>query len=212
MYVKRQLSTLTARGETTQDLVINLFKGYRVAKCEQFVLFIGRKKDAYIEGAIDFTPETLMSTAEQHYQSLKLEGTWNAVSPHEQHVLALTAQIEALKKNRTPRKERVGTPGKQLQPSERFTGEQAWKAVAPKNGEAHAKPVGKLIFHWCPHHGFWTVHKPEDCTLGTPTKTIDATKTGPKAPPTIKTKKTLTFAQAATAVMNDEDEDEETDE
>jgi hypothetical protein len=105
-YVKQQLQTLTARGETTHDLVTNLFKGCLSVKCEKFVLFIERKKDSYNANDIDFTHETLMAVVEKHYDSMKLEGAWTAVSPHEQHVLALTAKITKLERGRKPPRDR----------------------------------------------------------------------------------------------------------
>jgi hypothetical protein len=72
-YVRRQLQTLTARGETTQDLVNNLFKGYLKTKSSKFNGFIERKKEMFQEGAIDYTPESLMLAAENHFNALKLE-------------------------------------------------------------------------------------------------------------------------------------------
>jgi hypothetical protein len=82
---------------------------------------------------------------------------------------------------------------------EHFKGEQAWKAIAPKSGEAHAKTVGMIAFHWCPHHGFWTVHKPNECTLA-PTTTacsVETSKPGTKT----ASKPPLSWAQAMTAVI-----------
>jgi hypothetical protein len=81
-YVKQQLQTLTARGETTHDLVTNLFKGYLSVKCEKFVLFIERKRDSYNTNDIDFTPDTLMAVAEKDYDSMKLKGagTWSPLT------------------------------------------------------------------------------------------------------------------------------------
>jgi hypothetical protein len=208
-YVKQQLQTLTARGETIHDLVTNLFKGYLSVKCEKFVSFIERKKDSFNANDIDFTHETLMAVAEKHYDFMKLEGAWNSVSPHEQHVLALTTKIAELEKNRKPPRDR-GDRNKQQTPSERFKGEQAWKAIAPKNGEPHAKTVGKLTFHWCPHHGFWTAHKPSDCTLATTgAPSIDVSrKQGTKTPPVKPaTKPPVSWAQATAAVIGNNNDD-----
>jgi hypothetical protein len=137
--------TLMACGETTHDLVTNLFKGYLSVKCEKFVLFIEQKKDSYNANDIDFTHEMLMAVVEKHYNSMKLEGAWNTVSPHEQHVLALTAKIAELGRGcKLPCD--CGDCNRQQTPSECFQGEQAWNAIAPKNGKAHAKTVGKVCW------------------------------------------------------------------
>jgi hypothetical protein len=49
-YVKTQVIALEARGETTADLLMNVFKGYETAQDSEFALFIKRKKDDYDEG------------------------------------------------------------------------------------------------------------------------------------------------------------------
>jgi hypothetical protein len=135
---------------------------------------------------------------------MQLKGAWNAVPPHEQHVLALTAKISELERGRKPPCD-CGDHNRQQTPSKRFKGEQAWKAIAPKNGEVHAKMVGKITFDWCPHHSFWTVHKASKCTLA---MTItagseDTIKLGSKTPQTkIAPKPTLSWAQATAAVIS----------
>jgi hypothetical protein len=58
-YVKTQVIALEARGETTTDLLVNVFKGYETAQDSEFALFIKRKKDAYDEGG-DITVTSLM--------------------------------------------------------------------------------------------------------------------------------------------------------
>jgi hypothetical protein len=50
-YVNTQVIALAARGETTTNLLANIFKGYETAQDSEFaLLFITRKKDAYDEG------------------------------------------------------------------------------------------------------------------------------------------------------------------
>jgi hypothetical protein len=209
-YVKQQLQTLTAHGETTHDLVTNLFKSYLSVKCEKFVLFIERKKDSYNANYIDFRHEKLMVVAEKYYDLLKLAGAW---SPHEQNVLALTVTIAELERGHKLPCGR-GDHNKHQTPSERFKGGQAWRAIALKNGEAHAKTVGKITFH--PHHGFWTIHKPNKCTLAT-TITAGSEETsnpGTKIPQTKTTSKPpLSWAQATAAVIgnNNDNANEELD-
>jgi hypothetical protein len=206
-YVKRQLQTLTALGETSNDLILFLFRGYMMVKCPAFIDFITRKEEGYTADGVVYTPESLMSMTEKYYEILKLKGTWTATTPRDEQVLALTAEITALREGRKPKKDKDhNTLKSKMLPSERFTGEQAWKAVAPKNGEAHSKPVGKLIFRWCPHHGFWTAHKPEDCTLGAIELVDASSKPTTKPPPTAVTKK-LTFAQAMAAIVDNKDEE-----
>jgi hypothetical protein len=64
IYVKSQVISLEARGESTNDLLVNVFKGYQMAQDEDFAQFVKRKKDAYDEGA-DITVASLMDAAEK---------------------------------------------------------------------------------------------------------------------------------------------------
>jgi hypothetical protein len=44
-YVRLFIDSLAARGETSNDLLTNLFKGYEAATDKTFVDYIGRKKE-----------------------------------------------------------------------------------------------------------------------------------------------------------------------
>jgi hypothetical protein len=75
--VRGLLDSLASRGETTQDLLSNLFKGYEAASDDQFVKYILKKQDNYDEGS-DTTPDKLMLLAAQKYRTLVQAGKWNA--------------------------------------------------------------------------------------------------------------------------------------
>jgi hypothetical protein len=92
-YVRRQYQTLTARGETTNDLVHHLFKGYESTKCDEFVQFMQRKKDDFRDGTLDFTPESLMLVAENKFADLSVDKKWTAVSAQDQVILVLCSFI-----------------------------------------------------------------------------------------------------------------------
>jgi hypothetical protein len=49
-YVLGLVSKLHARGQETQDLLVNLFKGYKACKDAEFVEYIKKKEDLYEEG------------------------------------------------------------------------------------------------------------------------------------------------------------------
>ena len=130
-YVKRQMQTLSTRGETTQDLVIHLFKGYMACTSADFKDFIKCKKESHRENAIDYTPESLMLAAENHYNAMKLDGEWNSVPVDPPLVLALRAQIKDLEKRNRRGGGGGGSGGggggdSPPAPSVRFQGEQAW--------------------------------------------------------------------------------------
>ena len=68
-FVKTQRAALIARGETTQDLLVNLFKGYKSAADTKFVTYIEGKEDEYNEGK-DISADSLMELAESKYRTL----------------------------------------------------------------------------------------------------------------------------------------------
>jgi hypothetical protein len=109
-YVKAQIKSLSARGETSSDLLINLFKGYKAANDVEFLDFLRRKENSYEEGEdLDF--RSLMDDALIKFKARKLVGKWSAPTKEQGQILALTAQLEILskaakppKKNDSPRK------------------------------------------------------------------------------------------------------------
>ncbi len=67
-YVKLLLQLLTARNQSTSDLLINLFKGYGAASDKFFRIWLGRKQDDHEEGE-EMTPDKLMLAAKNKYAS-----------------------------------------------------------------------------------------------------------------------------------------------
>jgi hypothetical protein len=90
-YVKTQVIALEDRGETTTDLLVNVFKGYGMAQDADFLDFVKRKKDAYDEGA-DITVTNLMDAAANKIETRVLLKAWSAPTKEQEQILALTAQ------------------------------------------------------------------------------------------------------------------------
>jgi hypothetical protein len=210
-YVKLQVASLTARGETSNDLLINLFKGYAVVIDQDFKRYISDKQNDYEEGQ-DINPEILMNFAIVKFRTLKQKGRWNAPSPQEERIIALTAQVEAFKKNsckldkgKTTAKDGTGgkKPGK---PKRDRDAKFAWKKVPPNGDQAQEKKVDGKTYHWCPVHLAWTIHKPSECHgVGQVAPAADdATDDGDG-----KKKKNLTFAKALAAMVGASDGEED---
>ena len=87
-YVKRLIDGLRSRGETTQDLLVNLFKGYMSCSDKEFVQYVKRKQDAFEEGAT-IEPDQLMKNAADKFKTLLQRGSWNAPDANEEKILAL---------------------------------------------------------------------------------------------------------------------------
>ena len=186
-YVKEQRLNLAARGGVTHDLMINLWKAYAVVSDQEFVQYIKRKRDMYDEGA-EISPDSLMRDAENKYKTLLQEERWNAMSPEQSQIIALSAQIRKLtdgrvnlsnrnkrnKKGKDDEKSPVkakpnrgkGKGGKKKGKS-KSNDKWAWKRVPPKEGDSDEKLVNNVKYFWCPHHSLWTLtrHTDENCEV-----------------------------------------------
>jgi len=68
-FVRLQLDALAARGESSSDLMVNLFKGSLATPDKEFATCIKQKKNAYEEGQ-DLQEDDLMTMAENKFKSL----------------------------------------------------------------------------------------------------------------------------------------------
>ena len=206
-YVKTQVIALEARGETTSDLLVNVFKGYETAQDSEFALFIKRKKDAYDEGA-DITAVSLMDAAENKYKTRVLLKTWSAPTKEQEQILAFTAQVNQLRVSTPPKKDKRNPP---KDPNRRNKAKQdrekkwAWKKILPKEGEPVTKVVDGKTYHLeCAHHPKqWVCHTTEECS-----KNPDNTAT-PRTPNKQRLKEARIAAAALLAEEGEDDESEE---
>ena len=120
MYVKNLVDQLRARGEFTNDLLINLFKGYLSATDKSFTTYIEKKLEAYEEGQ-DMSADQLMLWARNKYNLLLDKGTWNAPTEQEEKIVALQAQVKEMakklseKKTSQPQKNKSSKPNSSTQ-------------------------------------------------------------------------------------------------
>jgi hypothetical protein len=216
-FVKAQLRKLAARGETTQDLLINLFKGYKVADDAEFLDFIRRKENAYEEGH-DVDTDNLMADAESKFDSRTMTGKWSAPTKEQGQILALTAQVEQLKsiksKSRTAKAEPgtgAGNGNGAGKPLKRKGSEWAWKDIMPKEGEPTTKDFkGKHYHIACKFHkDRWVCHTSEECSknpansASASSASADPVVTG--TPPPASSRR-LRAAQLAAALLQEEEE------
>lgn len=168
-HVQLLLEGLSARGETTNDLLINLFKGYKAATDNTFVKYIERKQEEYDDGN-SMTSNQLMELADKKYKNLKLNGLWNAPSEQEEKILALSAEVEKLKRDKSR---------KQKKTDDDKTNEPKNKTVKPNWLLRNEKPTPDRLmesrtwderkWYWCgPENGGkcdgrWRCHKPSEC-------------------------------------------------
>ena len=164
-FVKSQRGSLEARGETTTDLLVNLFKGYKASADEKFVNYIESKEDDYNEG-YDITPDALMELAESKYKTLLESGKWKQQSAADRKIIALTAKLDLLqaKPEKTP-SSKGATRTKEKKKTDGYITDK-WFLTAPKEGEPAKQQKGGKDWWWCPNHaenGKWVRHEPAAC-------------------------------------------------
>jgi hypothetical protein len=87
-YVRVQLDGLAARGESTSDTLVNLFKAYEVVPDKTFRDYVSQKRSLYEEGQV-IEPEALMTMAENKYKALVESRRWNLPTEEERRRGAL---------------------------------------------------------------------------------------------------------------------------
>ncbi|KAI2498352.1 hypothetical protein MHU86_9103 [Fragilaria crotonensis] len=174
-YVLGLVSKLSARGEQTQDLLVNLFKGYKACKDAEFVDYIKKKEDFYEEGGqVEY--QQLMDWALNKFKTRKESEQWCLKTTEEETIIALQSQVKTLMSNQkkpNPASGKSSGGGKKdnKQGNKKDKGKgkfrvedlPAWVHVHPKEGEKQSKTVEGKDYHWCPNHNRWTRHKPSDC-------------------------------------------------
>lgn len=170
-YVKLLVDSLAARGETTQDLLINLFKGYLSAPDKEFGRYITRKRDDYYEGTAT-NPSQLMQQADAKYKTLVQEDKWNAPSAQEEKIIALQSQIKKLQDKEKEKKSgpKKGTRTFDKKKAFKDKGKQPWMTVRPSNDNLlKPKYYKNKAWWWCSPetggkcNGHYRVHKPSEC-------------------------------------------------
>ncbi len=166
-HVQSLLDSLTARGQTTEDMIPNLIKGYLKASDKQFVAYIQKKADDYDDGQA-FTEDELMRLATNKYKILCDRNEWNAPTEEEAKIIALEAQVKKLVKPKSKTKASPTTQNKDdgKKPPSKPSKKQKkpdWMTMPPKEGANNHKVVNDKEYWWCPKHKSWTRHQPSEC-------------------------------------------------
>jgi hypothetical protein len=139
-----------------------------------------RQHDDYLDGKLTLTHEALMASAKAKMDYLKLKGKWGAKSPDDKKIMAMAAEITALKgqlkldpklsaiaeegkkkgnKGDKGEKGKKGKNKKNMSNKKDQKRDETWKQVPPKENKKKEKQVRKYTYNWCQHHMAWTVHK-----------------------------------------------------
>ena len=163
-YVKLLIDGLRSRGETSHDLLINLFKGYMACSDREFVAYIKRKQDSFGEGN-PIQVDNLMKNSIDKYKTLLQKGKWKAPDANEAKTIALQAELEKLKKEKRVANNKKGDGSKRTRDEK-----PQWFSKRPTKDKLH-KPKewkGKKWYYCHPDTGgkcdsVWRQHKPSEC-------------------------------------------------
>ena len=92
--MQSQVDGLAAHGKITNDLIVNLFKGYRAMKDQAFLDYLRMIENGNEDGTAIMDPPTLMLKTANFYKNKLTRKEWEQMSPHEKEVLALAAKVE----------------------------------------------------------------------------------------------------------------------
>ena len=183
-YVQSQVDGLAARNETTQDLVVNLFKGYKAVTYQPFLDYLQTIENAHEDGSAVVTAPMLMLRCKNFYQTKLTRDEWEQPSETDKTMLALQTKMETYHNQvKTLRKQ---SPKKSDQKTK-----NPYNKTKTKNSDEkpkwllnHEKPKtedmkknrswGGKSWHWCDKstggqcNGKWRVHSPSECKGFTP--------------------------------------------
>jgi hypothetical protein len=90
-------SQIIARGATVNNSIGIIFEAYSVISCYNFMTYMKRQHDNYLDGKLTITHEALMASAKAKMDYLKFKGKWGAKTPNDEKIMAMAAKITALK-------------------------------------------------------------------------------------------------------------------
>ncbi len=96
-YFDNNYSQIIACGATVDDPVDILFSAYAAVPCHNFHTYIRCKHDSYTDGSLTITHEELILLATNKFNLLKQEGSWGAKSADKERIIAMQAELTALK-------------------------------------------------------------------------------------------------------------------
>lgn len=184
LYAQRKRDDMLSRGQGVEELIAHLFRAYLQSPDENFVRYIQSKKDKYEEDG-SVTADQLMALSLVKYDLIKQQNA--AASEGEERVIAMRVSQTGSNSNNTISnderfvamettirllQERLTQGGQGARGSnkknKRNDAAHAWKKIKPKANETQTKVFSGRTYHWCRHHEAWTMHHPDECTLGNP--------------------------------------------
>ena len=156
---------LAARGEASQDTMMNVHEAYIVCKGTEFVRHAKDEYAKWEQGAA-MTLWGYMESCLTKCKTLKMKGLWEEPRPEQEQSITLTAAVSSLKSkvSKYPRTKAPADTDKEAGRGPRKSdGSFAWKNTPPKSGDQKNKVVNGKTYYWCTHHKspMWALHNPD---------------------------------------------------
>jgi hypothetical protein len=169
-YVQGCVNALSARGATSEDLLVHLFEGYKVTSDKTFRLYVDKIELEHFDGR-ELTPNQLMGLMSTKYKQLVVQGKWDAPSAEDVKLMAMQAKIDTLSRARKG--------GGEIAAKNEGTKKSFKTPLTPDPGwltnQTAPEPINKVMtlrgkkWHYCCQEnggkcgGKWRVHKPSEC-------------------------------------------------
>jgi len=185
-HVRILIDSLTARGETTQDLLTNLFRAYAACSDSTFVKYVADIQTKWEDGE-DLTLEKLMGRIFNKYKIMKTKEVQNAPSAEQNKLVALEAKISELKKRYENKKAKLDQnkkrdsnkrdgikvkDGETKSPKRIKAQKPAWMFQKPKGADLRKpREWNGSTWHYCSPEtgekckGLYRIHKSSKCRL-----------------------------------------------
>ena len=218
-FVKVTMDQLAARGETTQDLLANLFKGYLSCRDATFRKYIEKKQEDYDDG-VAFTADGLMTSASNKYKILVQSGKWMALSDEQSKILALETKLSKMGKSgssssnnpnsNSTKSTNKGKNSKSSGKSSKGKGKRetpAWMTQWPgkdfvNNNQPKVKD-GKT-YYWCKNHKRFCMHKTSECRMSNPSSSPASTSDSSGTSQGASSNSSPSIRVSTATLMNDE--------
>ncbi len=96
-YFDTNHSQIISRGASVDDPINILFSPYAVIPCFEFRTYIKQKQDNYTDGSLKLMHEELILLATNKSNLLVQEDKWGTISLDEEKIIAMQAELTALK-------------------------------------------------------------------------------------------------------------------
>ena len=97
LHVRNVRMSLRARCQSADDIIRNLFKGYRVAAESKFVEYIKTKEEFYLDGG-DMDEDTLLLLALNKYTMIVQNQQWRASSTEQEQLTDSTSELKTVRR------------------------------------------------------------------------------------------------------------------